>query len=116
MKTPIVVASLLLLVTSAVEASENRCGWFVNPTPANAWLLDRHGEWTIAVQGGYQAEGDWPQFSDSQWAKTNGNYGRGCACLDVEVDQASKKVLRILKSQAKPLSSCRNDKSLPKPQ
>ncbi|MGO4778074.1 DUF4087 domain-containing protein, partial [Lysobacter sp. 2RAB21] len=36
---------------SAKAAVENRCGWFVNPSPANAWLIDRDGEWIIATQG-----------------------------------------------------------------
>jgi len=32
---------------------ETRCGWFSNPTPANAWLWDREAEWIIGVQGGF---------------------------------------------------------------
>lgn len=47
---------------SAGNRLETRCGWFANPTPANAWLLDRHGQWTIGLQGGYQAEGNWPNY------------------------------------------------------
>ena len=46
-----------------VQKSEMRCGWFSNPTPGNASLYDRDGEWIIGVQGGYQADGDWPAFS-----------------------------------------------------
>jgi hypothetical protein len=114
MKICYICAAFVLLSTTTAEAVEKRCGWFVNPTPANAWLLDRHGEWTIGVQGGYQADGDWPAFTDKQWVETNGHYGHGCACLDVESDQASKKILRILKSQPKSLSDCRNDNALPK--
>ena len=114
MKIRYICAALVLLSTTTAEAVEKRCGWFVNPTPANAWLLDRRGEWTIGVQGGYQADGDWPAFTDKQWVETNGHYGYGCACLDVESDQASKKILRILKSQPKLLSDCRNDNALPK--
>ncbi|HET7863945.1 MAG TPA: DUF4087 domain-containing protein, partial [Burkholderiaceae bacterium] len=34
-----------------------RCGWFDNPTPGNATLVDRDGEWTIGLQGGHQASG-----------------------------------------------------------
>lgn len=59
------------------SVSETRCGWFVNPTPANASLYDRDAEWIIGVQGGHQAEGDWPEFGSGQWVKTNGNYGHG---------------------------------------
>ena len=56
---------------SSSGSAVTRCGWFSNPTPANAWLLDREAEWTIAVQGGAQAEGDWPIFKPSQWVRTN---------------------------------------------
>jgi len=48
--------------TAEVEKSETRCGWFSNSTPANASVHDREAEWIISVQGGYQAEGDWPEF------------------------------------------------------
>src|SRR5919112_1913201 len=68
---------------------ETRCGWFSNPTPANIWLYDKDGEWTIGVQGGYQVESDWdwPEFKRGQWVETNGNYGHGCACLVVRVNK-----------------------------
>jgi hypothetical protein len=38
---------------TAYAAEENRCGWFSNPTPGNAWLKDRDGEWTIGTQGNH---------------------------------------------------------------
>src|SRR5688572_24091133 len=94
--------------------AETRCGWFENPTPANAWLVDRDGEWTIAVQGGYQADGDWPDFKDNQWVKTNINYGYGCACMKVTTDRADKRVVTIHTATAKPLSTCRRDKDIKK--
>ena len=93
---------------------ENRCGWFDNPTPANAWLEDKDGEWEIGIQGGYQAEGEWPDFSDDQWVKTNVNYGYGCACLKVTVDHKNRRVLKIASATAKPLSACRKDPALKK--
>src|SRR4030095_381063 len=70
----------------AGEQFETRCGWFSNPTPANASLHDRDAEWIIGVQGGYQADGDWPEFGSGQWVKTNGNYGYGCACMRVQTN------------------------------
>src|SRR5688572_15850301 len=70
-----------------VVQSETRCGWFSNPTPANASLHDRDDEWVIGVQGGHQAEGDWPSFAPKQWVETNGHYGHGCACLRVKVER-----------------------------
>ena len=92
---------------------ETRCGWVANPTPANWWLNDSAGEWTISVQGGYQAEGtdNIPDFG-SKWVKTNGNYGYGCICMDVKVDKKEKRVTTIKSASVRPLSVCRNDKSL----
>src|SRR5215813_5295508 len=85
--------------STTLEKSEVRCGWFSNPTPANASLFDREGEWIIGVQGGYQAEGDWPSFSPKQWVETNGHYGYGCACLRVKVDRSERHVLVIESAQ-----------------
>ena len=99
-------------VATAAPAAQTRCGWFSNPTPANAWLHDREGEWTIGVQGGHQAEGDWPSFGPKQWVETNGHYGYGCACMSVEVDRESGRVLEIKSARARPLSACRRDKAL----
>ena len=93
-------------------ASETRCGWFVNPTPANAWLIDAEREWIISVQGGYQADGDWPTFSKSQWVETNGHYGYGCACVKVNANRSDEKIVNIVSAFAKPVSACRKDKAL----
>ena len=99
---------------ATLETSEMRCGWFSNPTPANASLFDREGEWIIGVQGGYQAEGDWPSFSPKQWVQTNGHYGYGCACLRVRVDRSERRILVIESTQARALSVCRRDPALRK--
>src|SRR5215470_12200955 len=88
----------------ALEKSETRCGWFSNPTPANASLFDRDGEWIIAVQGGDEAEGDWPSFSPKQWVESNVHYGYGCACLRMRVDHRTHKVIQIESSKPRPLS------------
>lgn len=97
------------------SAVENRCGWFINPTPSNAWLNDKDAEWVIGMQGGYQAEGDYPAFKDSQWVNTNGNYGYGCACIKGKFNFKTKEVIQIISSKVKPLSVCRKDKTLKKP-
>ena len=90
-----------------------RCGWFDNPTPGNAWLIDRDGEWTIGIQGGHQSEGPWPTFKPSQWVRTgSGNHGHGCACLKLQVDGDSFDVQRIVSSQPRPLAACRKDAAL----
>lgn len=100
---------------SASNRLETRCGWFVNPTPANAWLLDRHGQWIIGSQGGYQAKGDWTNFTPQQWVETNGSYGYGCACMRVKVNYQTRKILESKSSYAKPLKACRQDRSLQEP-
>lgn len=92
--------------------AETRCGWFSNPTPANASLHDREGEWIIGVQGGHQAEGNWPDFGPKQWVETNVHYGYGCACLRMRVEKQSHKVLEIESARARPLSACRRDRAL----
>jgi hypothetical protein len=92
--------------------SETRCGWFSNPTPANASLHDRDAEWIIGVQGGHQADGDWPEFGSGQWVKTNGNYGYGCACMRVQTNSKTHEVSMIESAQARALSACRNDAAL----
>jgi hypothetical protein len=92
--------------------AETRCGWFDNPTPANASLHDRDDEWIISVQGGHQAEGDWPSFGPRQWVETNGHYGYGCACMRMRVDRGTHHVLEIESARARPLSACRRDRAL----
>lgn len=99
----------------AADQYETRCGWFVNPTPANIWLQDRDGEWIIGVQGGYQVEGDWdwPEFAPKEWVSTNaGSYGYGCVCLQVKVDREARRVLAIRSARAQPLAVCRQDRAL----
>jgi hypothetical protein len=102
------------LATSASAQFETRCGWFSNPTPANIWLYDRDGEWTIGVQGGYQVEGDWdwPEFKPKQWVETNNHYGYGCVCMQMRVNKETRQVVEIKSSRARPLSACRRDRAL----
>lgn len=97
------------------QKPETRCGWFQNPTPGNAWLVDRDGAWTIGIQGGHQADGAWPEFQDSQWVATNGHHGHGCACLAVIADRRTQEVSRIISTRARPLRACRQDHTLGKP-
>jgi hypothetical protein len=111
------ILALLALAAPAQSAPQTRCGWLQNPTPANYWLIDRDGEWTIMVQGGYQAEG-WDEMLDMSargWVETNGHYGYGCACMSVAVDRASHRVTRILSARPVPLRQCRRDRALPQP-
>ena len=111
---------LCMLLVFAVDAQAGNatrvpmklCGWFSNPTPANVWLLDRHASWTIATQGGMQADGDWPRFKPSQWVKTNMNYGYGCACLSVVANPRTHEVSRIRSAHAQSLRTCEKDPAL----
>ena len=119
-RVAVVILSLLLTLglyvpdVAAQQRPEQRCGWFVNPTPANAWLIDKAGEWIISTQGSYSAEGDWPNFSPSRWIKTNINYGYGCACMKVVTERTEMRVTRILSSASRPVSVCRRDKAISK--
>lgn len=102
---------------SADDQFETRCGWFVNPTPANISLYDREGEWIIGVQGGYQVAGDWdwPAFKPRQWVVTNaGSYGYGCACLQLRVNHETHEVVEIKSSRPRSLAVCRQDRALKK--
>lgn len=97
--------------TASPQTQETRCGWFSNPTPGNAWLIDKYGEWTISIQGGYEAQGDWPKTG--KWILQNtGSYGYGCTCAVAKTDPNEMKVLEIISSRGRPLSACRRDKSL----
>lgn len=116
-----ITALVITLWLSSANAAERptglqtRCGWFQNPTPANAWLLDRDGRWIIGLQGGYQARGNWPRFEDSQWVKTNIHYGYGCACMRVTVRPKARQIVSIASTYAKPLNDCRTDPALKEP-
>lgn len=98
---------------ATAAAVQNRCGWFDNPTPGNATLVDKDGEWTVGVQGGHQAEGKWPAFSKSRWVQTgNGSAGYGCACLKMSARPGTQEVATIVSARSQPLATCRNDKAL----
>jgi hypothetical protein len=100
--------------TATRPAPPTRCGWFDNPTPGNAWLTDRQAQWVVGIQGGHQADGDWPDFPDDQWVATNGHYGYGCACLQVIANARSHEIRRILRARPRPLQACEHDPTLPK--
>lgn len=104
-----------ILPAHAADKVERRCGWFENPTAANATLTDRDGTWEIATQGGYQAEGEWPQFSDAQWVRTNGHYGYGCGCMTASADPETHRLNHLTNAVARPLAACRNDTTLHEP-
>ena len=116
-RTALTLVALASTVSSA-NAAERRCGWFVNPTPWNYWLVDREGIWILSAQGGYAAEGmdDLPDMARFGWVVTNGpGYGHGCACLQVVVDRTQKRVVSLLAAEPVPLARCQADPALPPP-
>ena len=102
-------------LAASSAAAETRCGWFVNSTPGNFWLVDAEGEWSIAWQGREPPPGfeDLPDMSAGGWVETNVHYGYGCGCVSGELDKAKKKFVRIAGGEPKALAFCRTDKRLP---
>lgn len=90
------------------------CGWWDNPTPGNVWLTDGTGRWTIAMQGMYEAHGDWPAFRPGQQIPKGAPHGVGCACITARVDQASRFVYSFTNAKALPPKVCRADPGLKK--
>ncbi len=111
---PALISCLPFVV--AANATETRCGWLQNPSPANLWLTDRHGSWTITAQGGYQAAGidNIPSMSDREYVTTNRSYGYACACLRVVADRNQMRIITIQSGRQLPLKTCRQDPNLPK--
>lgn len=109
------IISSLVIVALPAKAVETRCGWLINPTPANWYLVDKDGRWTISLQGGYQARGmdNLPTYNEKEYVKTNGYYGYGCACMDVVTDSARLRISEIRGGESLPLSTCREDPNVP---
>jgi hypothetical protein len=108
----------LLALAIPAQAAEKRCGYLENPTPANWWFTDAAGEWTISVQGGYQADGidTIPEsFFGKGWVATNGSYGYRCGCITVDSDRKSMRIKRIYSGQGLPMKQCKADPKLRKP-
>jgi hypothetical protein len=106
------------LTTESAPIPKTRCGWFDNSSPGNISLIDRDGEWTIGIQGGYQVKDNWPwpKFKKSEWVATNsGSHGHGCVCLKVVADESSQEIVRIYSAKTQALSVCRNDHTLAEP-
>lgn len=113
---------IALFALPAAAATETRCGWWDNPTPANTWLIDSAGEWTIGTQGDHQAE--WADdafnpseriFPENEWVATNGSYGYGCACVKADFDPAKKRATYIYRIRSKKLTACTNDPNIKHP-
>lgn len=115
----LLVCALLALAATSADAAETRCGWLKNPTPANWWLDDSKGTWTITTQGlGYEPDGieNIPDVSEGDFVHTNGNYGYACACITVDTDAAEGRILAIHAFRQLPISQCKNDPALSAPE
>lgn len=111
-----IMALFIFLFPLLCFSKENRCGWLENPSPANYWLTDKDGEWTISTQGKQGAAGmdKLIGFSNTEFIKTNGEYGYGygCACITVDSDHNIKKILTIYQFKALTIRQCKIDKTL----
>jgi hypothetical protein len=113
------VYALLALAATSADAAETRCGWLKNPTPANWWLDDSKGTWTITTQGlGYEPDGieNIPDVSEGDFVHTNGNYGYACACMTVDTDAVEGRIVAIHSFRQLPISQCKNDPALSAPE
>ncbi len=100
-------------------AKEMRCGWLYNPTPANNWLIDKDGTWTITTQGvpGNLDDKDYDLLAkasaqSAHYVFTNGNYGFSCACLTVTTDKANQSIKSIHQAKQLPLKKCLEDRAI----
>ena len=117
MKTLMLTTLSILAVASATALAENRCGWIENPTPGNYFLTDRDASWTIMTQGGPSAEGSdlIGDLSSGDYVMTNGYYGYGCACAEVETEESERRITVLHSFRQIPLSRCENDNNLGAP-
>lgn len=102
------------LDVSKMSKATRLCGWWDNPTPGNVWLNDRSGQWTIAMQGMYEANGVWPEFKPGQQLPKDAPHGYGCACITARVDQTSRFVYSFTDAKALSPKVCRADPGLKK--
>lgn len=112
------VLALPILLAPVMAPAETRCGWFTNPTPANVFLDDADGGWTLSAQG----RGGVPGFDDL-WASEGSpeewvlmqpaGYGYGCACVEGDFGAiGSQQVLVVRRYWHRPLASCASDPAL----
>ena len=117
----ITLAALILATPGMVHAAgQERCGWYINPSPGNLWLQDKDAIWTITSQGEYQgpdaigADDKTPQMYSKEYVDKGNGHGHGCACLTVETDSKDK-ITKVLSGRILPLARCKADKALPPP-
>jgi len=112
---PALLTIALAPLAHAAEPEEHVCGWYENPMPRVINLIDHDGSWKVATSDGYSAPGQKPVFRSSQWVRTNGDYGYGCACLSGDMDEQTHTVNAITSATPRTLAACRADTSLREP-
>jgi Protein of unknown function (DUF4087) len=120
MRYGLLSVALTLLGSSSGYASEQRCGWYINPTPGNLWLQDKDALWGITSQ--MQSEGPdaigaddkAPQMNSKEYMDKGTGHGHRCACLTVDTDHKDK-ITRVYSGRTLPLAKCKEDKTLPEP-
>lgn len=111
------IISFISVIALPVKATETRCGWLQVPSRMNWFLKDRDGTWIILLQGESPPPGmeTIPSHGDEkEVVRTAPSRGYSCTCLNVIVDRNSMRIIEIRGGEALPLSTCREDPSLPK--
>lgn len=115
----IIFVFLSTFMTAPLIAKEYRCGWLLNPTPANFYFIDKEGEWGLSEQGmssplSDQSWDNMPESNDNEFVRINGNYGFSCVCLNVKTNKKNRRILEIYKkSKSLLLKRCLEDRELP---
>jgi hypothetical protein len=115
------IATLMLLLPVRGSAAEQRCGWYINPTPGNLWLQDKDAIWSITSQAqsdgpdAVGADDKAPMMNSNEYVDKGNGHGHGCACLTVDTDRKKKKITRVYSGHLLPLTRCKADGTLPDP-
>ena len=115
----ILLCLALLAGPVAAQDVQLRCGWLSNPTPANYFLEDAVGDWTLSIQGRGEAPGFYDADAASggrgEWVLVSpAGYGYGCACvLGVFGSPRTGEVRRVDEVRYLPLQQCATDPALP---
>jgi len=115
----IIVLFFISSLTANAKEQQVRCGWLVNPTPGNMWLIDRHASWFISGQGGYTSLDDnsldlaYDAISNQdEFVRTNIHYGFSCACLTVEVNEDEEVITSVYSAEQLKLKQCLEDTAI----
>lgn len=111
-----VILILFFVLPLGVMSAEKRCGWLENPTPANLWLIDGDSEWTLSIQGkGFINEEsmvNMPAIDQSEFVRTNGNYGFSCVCLKVRTNKETSEIVEVYSGEQLLLKQCLEDPNI----